>query len=216
MGAYLPQFSAKKYPFSIRQTAGHQSGIRHYKGLEFLSTKQYNSVRESMDIFQNDKLLFEPGTDYKYSTYGYVLLSRIIEIVANQNYLDFMSHEIFDPIGMVNTVAENAGADESKKAIVYGKRGRKAAREVNMSGKWAGGGFLSTTSDLVNMINHATQIISLPTLYTLITPQKLKSGKATDYGMGFRVSVAQSTNHTIVHHGGKSAGARGLPPRPTG
>ena len=119
-----------------------------------------------------------------------------------------MSHEIFDPIGMVNTVAENAGADESKKAIFYSKRGRKIAREVNMSGKWAGGGFLSTPRDLVNMINHATQIISLQTLYTLITPQKLNSGKATDYGMGFRVSVAQSTNHTIVHHGGKSAGAR--------
>ena len=205
---YLPHFCSRKPPFTLRQLAGHQAGIRHYRGFEFLSKKQYNSVKESMDVFQNDKLLFEPGTDYTYSTYGYVVLSRIIEVVSKQDYLDFMSQEIFDPIGMVNTVAENAKADESKKAIFYGKRGRKVSREVNMSNKWAGGGFLSTPSDLVKMINHATKIISVPTLFTLITPQKLTSGKATDYGMGFRISVAQSTNHMIVHHGGKSAGAR--------
>ena len=42
---YVSFQDAPEYSFSIRQLAGHQAGIRHYKGLEFFSNKQFNSVK---------------------------------------------------------------------------------------------------------------------------------------------------------------------------
>ena len=47
-----------------RQAAGHIAGIRHYNGNEFLSSEYYETVLEGLTIFQDDDLLFEPGTRY--------------------------------------------------------------------------------------------------------------------------------------------------------
>ena len=74
-----PDFPEKKYPITVRQVAGHTAGIRHYKGNEFLSDKYYATVREGLTIFENDPLLFEPDTDYSYSSYGWNLVSAIVE-----------------------------------------------------------------------------------------------------------------------------------------
>jgi len=205
---YFPQFEKKEYSPTIRQIAGHQGGVRHYKGLEFISKKQYSSVEESMEIFMDDKLLFKPGTEFKYSTYGYTVLSRIIEIASDQDYLDYMSSEIYQPLGMSSTFAENSDVAVSNVSQFYRKGGRKESGEVNLSSKWAGGGFLSTPTDLVMMITDATKIISAQTLFELINPQNLTNGEPTGYGMGFRINVVQSNDRTIVHHGGKSIGAR--------
>lgn len=208
VGEYVESFKDKAYASTIKQVAGHQGGIRHYKGFEFLSNKQYNSVEESMTIFEEDDLLFEPGTKYQYSTYGYVLLSRVIEKASGQEYLDFMQTKIFEPLGMDNTVAENSGSDESQKATFYRKNGKREAGEVNLSSKWAGGGFLSTPGDLVSMVNNATKVISPQTLMTMIMPQTLAKGEPTEYGIGWRNTVVKSNGRMIVHHGGTSAGAR--------
>jgi len=205
---YVSFQDAPEYSFSIRQLAGHQAGIRHYKGLEFFSNKQFNSVEESLEVFKDDKLMFEPGMKYQYSTYGYSLLGRLIEVVSKESYLDFMSNEVLEPLGMENTLLEDAGLDESGKAVFYRKGGMREAGEVNLSVKWAGGGFLSTPSDLVNMINYSSKLVSFSTLQELITPQRLLDGSATGYGIGFRISLVQSTNQTVVHHGGRMVGAR--------
>ena len=68
---YVPSFPAKKHPVTTRQLAGHIAGIRHYQGDEFLSSRYYETVLEGLEIFENDPLLFEPGTQYSYSTYGW-------------------------------------------------------------------------------------------------------------------------------------------------
>ncbi|MEO9484353.1 MAG: serine hydrolase domain-containing protein [Ekhidna sp.] len=194
--------------YTIRQLAGHQSGIRHYKGFEFYSNKQYNSVEESLDPFRDDKLLFEPGAEYKYTTYGYTVLGRLIEVLSGQSYAAYMSTEVLKVLGMKNTVLADGGFDESGVATFYSKGGKRETREVNLSVKWPGGGFLSTPSDLVSMVNRAGKIISFSTLQDLITPQKLPDGSTTGYGMGFRISQVQSTGQLIVHHGGRIVGAR--------
>lgn len=50
LSTYLDEFKDKKYPVTIRQLTGHTGGMRHHKGFEYLSNKQYESVREAMCI----------------------------------------------------------------------------------------------------------------------------------------------------------------------
>ena len=103
---YVPQFPEKNYPITVKQVAGHIAGIRHYRGSEFMSKKLYETVNEGLTIFMNDTLLFEPGTQYSYSSYGWNLISAVIEGASGEEFLPFMKEEVFDPLGMNNTVPE--------------------------------------------------------------------------------------------------------------
>ncbi len=56
---------------TVRMLSGHLAGIRHYKGEEFLSSKRYSNVKESLAIFKDDPLVCMPGEKYNYTTFGW-------------------------------------------------------------------------------------------------------------------------------------------------
>jgi CubicO group peptidase (beta-lactamase class C family) len=207
---YLPTFPNKKYPIHINELASHQSGIRHYKGVEMLSNKPFEFIEESLSVFKDASLLFEPGTNYKYSTYNYVLLSRIIEKITKSTYLDYMKKEVFEPLGMNLTIPDR----KSLNTIGYssGTNSKiKHAIEVNVSNKWAGGGYLSTPKDLAIMLNNLDSVLTKDSQKTLFNPQNFKNGKptGTDYAYGFRkTTLSGDTEINLIHHGGSSVGGR--------
>jgi len=97
---YVPEFPEKRYPFTVRHLATHQSGIPHYGLGDLLANRDhYSSVTQSLEVFDRRKLKFEPGTDFQYSSYGYVLLSAVIEGATGMPYLEYMKNEVFEPLG---------------------------------------------------------------------------------------------------------------------
>jgi CubicO group peptidase (beta-lactamase class C family) len=86
--------------------AGHIAGIRHYQGDEFGSMRPYPTVRDGLTIFENDSLLFEPGTRYSYSSYGWNLMSAVMEGASGESFLPFMIRRVFGPMGMTRTTPE--------------------------------------------------------------------------------------------------------------
>ena len=58
---------------------------------------------EALPYFAERSLLFEPGTQYRYSSYGWILVSAAVEAAADQPFLTFMREQIFDPLGMGDT-----------------------------------------------------------------------------------------------------------------
>jgi CubicO group peptidase (beta-lactamase class C family) len=77
---------------------------------------------------------------------------------------------------------------------------------VDNSYKWAGGGFISTTTDLVKFGEaHMTQgFLSEPTLREFTTSQVLNNGDSTHYGVGW--SVFKDGDLMGYGHGGGSVG----------
>jgi len=209
---YVPAFPVKQYPITSRQLAGHLSGIRHYRKDDPLTIpKDYKSVWEGLSIFKEDTLLFKPGTQYEYSTYGYSLLSAVIEGAAHLSFLSYMQDSIFLPFGMTNTTADINDSIIANRVRFYDHEGKKLvnAALVNNSYKWAGGGFLSTPYDLVYMIegllNH--QVLQEKTLELLFTPQHLENGTSTNVGIAWRINTTKS-GLTFIHHGGAIQGGR--------
>ena len=208
--AYVPDFPVKQFPVTVRQTGGHIAGFRHYRGSEFLSARRYESVSESMEIFENDPLLFEPGTDYAYSSYGFNLLSAVIEGAAGQEFLSFMRENVFTPLGMNSTVADKNDSIIAGRTSFYAldeNRNIINAPYVDNSYKWAGGGYLSTTADLLKFGNAmmTAGFLSESTRHELITSQRLKGGKETGYGIGWSVHPDRSTG-AFGHSGGSIGG----------
>ncbi|MGD2136031.1 MAG: serine hydrolase domain-containing protein, partial [Gemmatimonadales bacterium] len=142
---YVPSFPEKRWPITTRLVAGHLAGIRHYRDGEFLGNEPFGDVLAGLEIFQDDTLLFEPGTRYSYSTYGWNLLSAVVEGASGQPFLQYMREHVFGPLGMRHTVADHVDSIIPWRSGFYERRDDGAvlnAPYVDNSYKWAGGGFL--------------------------------------------------------------------------
>lgn len=208
---YVPSFPRKRWPITTRQVAGHQAGIRHYRGTEFLSTRHYDSVTEGLSIFSGDSLLFEPGTQYSYSSYGFNLVSAVVEGASGQSFLDYMQEHVFIPLGMRSTVPEFPDSLIPWRARFYTEadsgQGLLNVPLVDNSYKWAGGGFLSTAEDLVRYGSAYLQpgFLQPRTRTLLFTAQHTRDGADTHYSLGWFISH-DSTGRLAVSHGGGSVG----------
>ncbi len=207
---YVSYFPAKRYPITVKQVAGHIAGVRHYRENEMLSDKPYMTVREGLGIFENDSLLFSPGTDYSYSSYGWNLISAVVEGAGDQDFLLYMQSNVFDPLKMVNTMADEARKNipNRTKFYVVEEGEVKDAPYVDNSYKWAGGGFISTVEDLIRFGNAHIEpgFLTEETLNRLQTSLKLDNGEETNYGMGWRMGRDDQDKYFVGHTGGSVGG----------
>lgn len=150
---YVPYFPKKEYDITPLQLAYHQAGIRHYKNeKEVYSDQDCQSVREAVGIFQDDSLLFEPGTLTAYSSWGYVLLSAVIEGASGRTYEEFMQENLFRPLGMTGTAIFEKNLPSLSAAFEKDETGKfKDVSWTNPRCKWGAGGFVSTPSDVVRL-----------------------------------------------------------------
>ena len=207
---YVPSFPEKRWPVTTRQLAGHLAGVRHYDGDEFLSAKLYATVAEGLEIFQDDTLLFEPGTRYSYSSYAWNLISAVVEGASGQQFLPYMQEMVFDPLGMINTVADYNDSIIPHRARPYmtTPQGVVNAPYVDNSYKWAGGGFLSTPTDMVRLgMGHiGGGFLSDEMLEVLWTSQHRNDGEETGYGIGWSVGTDRDGRRLVSHGGGSIGG----------
>jgi serine beta-lactamase-like protein LACTB, mitochondrial len=207
--SYVPEFPEKRWPVTTRQLAGHLGGIRHYRGAEFLSNVNYPRVRDGLGIFCDDALIAEPGTKHSYSSYGFNLISAAMETAAEQPFLEFMQERVFEPLGLKHTLPDHAAAELPQRTAYYQTLAGKIvpALPVDNSYKWAGGGFLSTPSDLVRFqfAAQANTFLNAETRSEMFRSQKTADGKSTGYGIGWRV-IQQPNLGTVVGHSGGSVG----------
>jgi serine beta-lactamase-like protein LACTB len=209
---YVPSFPVKQAPITSRELAGHVAGIRHYRGNEMLIQRHYANVTESLDIFRNDTLLFSPGTRFAYSSYGFNLLSAVMERAAGEPFVEFMARRVIEPLGLRHTVAEYADSLIPFRAHFYtpadSGRGIINAPYVDNSYKWAGGGFLSTTDDLarVGQLLLDGALLRPETRQMLWTSQRTTDGKETGYGMGWFVDRDAAGRRRVFHSGGSVGG----------
>ena len=208
---YVPYFPAKPWPVTVRQVAGHIAGIRHYRDGEFESMRPYASVAEGVGIFADDSLNFEPGTRYSYSSYGWNLVSAVIEGASGEPFLSFMQRRVFGPMGMTRTIPEWPDSIIPWRARAYVHRDSLSPAQnapyVDNSYKWAGGGFLSTAEDLVRLGRNLLEgrVLRPATRDTLWAPLTLRDGKSTGYGIGWG-SRRDDHGHRIVGHTGGAMG----------
>lgn len=204
---YVPYFPRKKYDFTIRQLASHTAGIRGYKGKEYALNHPY-TIKESLIVFQNDPLQFRPGTSYLYNSFDWVLISLAMEEASGLPFETYVKNNVLQPLGMSHTKAERPGNREEDMARFYTKRksGFKTAVEVDNRYKLAGGGYLTTSTDLIQL---GQSYLEHEFLAPQISSQFLKpteiGGKSTYYGLGWEVS-SHKEGFPYFGHTGNSIG----------
>jgi len=186
----------------VRELAGHLAGIRSYNGDEFTLNKKM-SISEGVALFQNDSLLFEPSTQFYYNTFGYVLLSEIMQKVSETDFVSLVTTLVLDPLKMTNTMLDASDVDILNRTNFYRKK-RVLSTPVANEYKVAGGGFLSTSEDLIKFGQEVLSpaLISKKTFLEITTSQKLKTGNITGYGIGFSVEQTKNKTPKYYHTGG--------------
>ncbi|WP_420318726.1 serine hydrolase domain-containing protein [Ekhidna sp.] len=222
---YAPIFEGKP-DITIRQLASHQSGIRNYGVCfcfpiwEYYRDKNFQSIKQSLSDFKDDPLLFNPGESFSYSSYNYVALSYAIERASDRNFLSYMGEYVFSPLQIHNTEADKP-KEYANRATPYDVENRSYKRSftVNLSNKWAGGGFISTPSDLVRAGNALldSSFLSPRTIEMLTSPQALNDGSINEqnYALGWRHDFSEkyfdgTKKVEVIHHGGMAMGGLAL------
>lgn len=216
---YVPGYPGPGAAITARQLAGHLGGIRHYAPKDFFPTsidnQHFDTVTASLAIFKDDPLVAPPGTKYEYTTFGYTLLSAVIEGAAARDFLTYLREAVLSPLGLAGITADRQGAELPARSAFYdrGQDGKVArARVIDPSYKWAGGGLLSTAADLARFgaVHCAPGFFRGETLTLFFTPQATADGKETGVGFGWRVGKDETSGLPIVHHAGTIAGGRAV------
>lgn len=218
---YLTAFPQKQWAVSTRQLMGDVAGVHHLRGEhEIIPAGHCTSLDEALQIFDRDPLLFRPGTQYRYSIYGWILVSAVVEAATTEPFPRFMTREVFGPVGMDDTVVD--GEDVPGRASSYFPRsfmrtdlGLQDAPRADYSCFAGAGAFLSTPSDLVRFGSAMLKpgLLKAETIALLQTPLRLESGASTGYALGWKVEsvpLAGAPARLLGHRGSPMGGTISL------
>jgi serine beta-lactamase-like protein LACTB, mitochondrial len=186
---YVPAFPAKQWPVTCRHLLAHMGGVRWYADGEMESTKHYPNVVEGLVMFRDDPLVFEPGTSFLYSSYGYNLLGAAVEGASGLAYMDYVRRNVFEPAGMERAQADDVFAIVSNRARGYQKTSTGELRNsalADTSNKVPGGGLLATAEDVTRfaMALQGGVLLQKDTLGRMMTRQSTRDGRLTGSGLG--------------------------------
>ncbi len=159
---YLPDYPNRTVAekVTIEQLITMKSGMGDFFGERFANTPKdkIRTLNDYLQLFVNDSLLFEPGTQRRYSNAGYIVLGLIVERLSGENYYTYVHDHIFTPAGMNNS--DWYTSDEVTPNLATGythPEGNEKTWATNIHklpgrGSSAGGGY-STLDDLNSFVH---------------------------------------------------------------
>ncbi|XP_054158392.1 serine beta-lactamase-like protein LACTB, mitochondrial [Oppia nitens] len=229
---YLPlslfpihRYNGTDYKLTLRQLMSHTAGL-HVSDVskDFQKFFKATNITQMIRLFNNEPLLYKPGTDWRYSNYGIQLVGAIIESILETNFVDEM-HKLFAKIGLNSTVMELHENLVKHRPRYYTALPDKPTVLQNSDltddvwfyeGYWPSGGILSTVTDMLRFGNlmidayHGTDqsIVSQLTIKELWKPETVSiiiPQLHFDYGkqwMIYKMNSSYPYKLVVGHAGG--------------
>lgn len=192
VGAYLKDLPNRAIAekVTIHELLTHTGGTGDFFGPEYLAKRgQLNGIDDYLAIDPNRQLTFEPGSQTRYSNYGYVLLGSIIEHVSGRRYYDFIREHVYAPAGMNASDSPPESEEIKGRSVGYTKPlGTTAWVAENAQGRASSaGGSLSTAQDMLRFSKALLDNKLLSAGYTnlAITAKPIPEYRGPPLGYGF-------------------------------
>ena len=213
---YLPDFPEYNSPLTIRHFIHHTSGVRDYLTLMYLKGRNYLDNTDEDGVYElikrQEELNFTPGEKYLYSNSCYFMLAMIIEKAAGQSLKEFAHKNIFQPLGMRNTLFYDDNTDLIRNRVFsYRKREKEGYDNLIMRFDLVGsGGVYSSIEDLFlwdqnfydNKLGKGGQDI----IEKMHIEGLLNNGESSGYAFALHKDIYKGLK--TVSHGGSLAGYR--------
>ena len=190
---------------TIRHLLTHTSGLVDYEDRPKIGSKQITDSK----VFEYLKTLkrgyFKPGTKYRYSNGGYIILGQVIEKVSKTKLPVFVRNTILLPARMRNSLIYTQGVSVIKNRA-YGHKTIRNNRIIICdqgpnTATHADGGLYSSVHDLKKYLYF---IQNTPLASKMFAPNILPNGKNTGYGFGLQ--ILKRKNYKIIYHCGETIG----------
>ena len=215
---YVPEFPDKGVTITARELLCHESGIVHYSnGKVIVTRRRYDAPHPfadpvmALDTFKESPLLFRPGERFSYSSYGYILLSAVIERAGRETFAAQIVDRIARPLGMTTLQPDYEWVNIPNRAVGYQFESGSVVRstDTDTSWKWGAGGYISDIRDFAVFAKALLEdkLVDEETQTEMWTPQKTLGGRlakigALDYGLGFEIQVGRTGQLIKVCHDG--------------
>ena len=229
LSRFFPDFPNAER-LTLRRMLSHTAGLGNYTStnppeLIWQQARTDRSSAEMLDLMRpvGAKLIFEPGTDYRYSNTGFVLLGLVIEKAAGQPYHDVLRDRLFKPLGLTRTAVDSVTEIVPQRAAGYANNpatpsGFENASFTSMTYPGGAGAIRSTCEDLCAW--HAAllggKVLQPAMLTQMLTPVTLndgslpmqanRKGEKTPVRYGFGIGVNPIDGRRAVSHGGNIQG----------
>lgn len=225
---------SRLFDVTVDHLLQHKGGFGLGAGDPMFNTKDIISAKhlpgpptneELTRIVLGRKIAFTPGKGFRYSNFGYMLLSLIIERVTGKSYWDYVTEEVLHPAGCYRfRPATNYYSERSEDEVryygpdtisveEYNGSGRMVERVYggsNVNGLMGAGGWCASASDLARLVAatdkypHVSNIISNESIDSLTAyekDEKVSRGwsEIDEYGKWRRTGTLSST-HTLIEH----------------
>lgn len=209
---YLPDYRTDTgTQISIRNLLTHSSGIRMPKqsNEEYWDffRKEWSTDELVKQLCEGD-LAFEPGSQFRYSSAGYILLGAIIEAVTGKSYERVLSDYILTPYNLEGTGVDDPEKILPKRASGYQTNyGLGNARYKYMPGSHGSGSMYSTVRDLYlwdQLLR--SDFLNNKSKKSMFSPQVEHRKGSFGYGWFIKTVGVDGAIQTRVYHGGDVSG----------
>ena len=210
VGKYIPGLT-RGNEVTIRQILSHTSGYQDYWPEDYLMTPlvQPATAQQILDTWAKKPLDFDPGTHWQYSNTNFVIAGRIVEIVSGEPLFQFLTEQIFRPLGMNSVCDSDQSPPAPPAATPYYRHALGPLRPAPVAGRgwmFAAGELAMTAQDLAlwDQSLIAQSVLRPESYKQMFTEVKLKNGEGTKYGLGVEVRVRDG--HRSIEHSGEVSG----------
>ena len=196
-----------KKGITLHHLLTHSSGLEDVFGDDYDEMPRDRLVKAALE----SKLLWAPGTRYRYSNAGYSLLAAVVELASGKPYETYLRENLWLPAGMTRTGYRL----QEKGALAHGVTGDREDWGTPLDKAWApdgpwwnlrgNGGVLSTTGDLYkwHQALEGEAILSKEAKAKMFTPHVPEDEEGrSHYGYGWAIFKTQRNTRLIAHNGG--------------
>jgi CubicO group peptidase (beta-lactamase class C family) len=201
----------KGFPYdgiTVRMMLCHRSGLPDYLHWYNNYSKNRNTPINNEQMLavmaaNKPKLEFKPNTRFHYSNTNYATLARVIEVVTEIPYAQFMQDYVFKPLGMNNTFVYDPAKGFPGDATVSYKA--NWVREPNMfaDGIYGDKGIYSTVQDMYRWDQsfYRNKLLSNNTMELAYGPCSFEKPGVKNYGLGWRM-LCYPDGYKVIYHNG--------------
>lgn len=213
---FFPDFPDYREYVTVRDLMTHVSGIREYfeenEWLKIPDSATADTKRMLEIIKGFGDLTFKPRTQYSYCNSAYVMLGAIVEQLSGMSFGTFLKKNIFEPLGMDDTIAPDYLNEKGAKLTegYLAKDGSFVKQPYNMAlVGYADGNIQSTVDDLFTWhrylyMSDSELLFKRESLAEAFKDNYLLDGSATGYGFGF--FLGDYKGHREIWHTGGTTG----------
>ena len=165
-----------KTPITLRHLLTHTAGLAQERpaDLSGLVEKRDRTLAEVVSMYVQGPLIAQPGARWRYSSQGYAIAGRLIEVITGAPFHEFVSARIFRPLGMRDSFFHPPPTKRHRLASLYSwdqdHRQLKTWPRKLPDGKWTYDspdfGLYSTAADITlllrSMLPGGTAVVPRP------------------------------------------------------